>query len=300
MPTSAQQLYGFSQKLHWPHGAEEWQAMKDIGQLYSLSDNDAPYATALLVQNNPAWYNIGMVLVDPDHQRRGIGRFMMRHAMNQITSPTATLSLTASPAGEQLYKTIDFKQVGLTHIFQGQAGHFKNLTAANSGHIIKSFTRGADEGPQDSLITFDAEQYGFSRQTMLERWLGFCDKIVTAHDPKTGHTQGYAGLFRRRANNEEHFVVGPLVAQSSIIAYDLITALARHPKDDQKLCIFAVNYDNAQTDQHYKTERAALFKRLSSTAMAEKIPLPIMTHRGMPLPAYQRASIVSPISLAIG
>ena len=53
---------------------------------------------------------IGMLLVDPDHRRKGIGTRLMRRAMQHLEACT-TMGLDATPLGRPLYERLGFRPV---------------------------------------------------------------------------------------------------------------------------------------------------------------------------------------------
>jgi len=55
---------------------------------------------------------IGNVATSPDHMRRGAGRMLMQHAVDEADKRGMTAHLEASPEGFHLYESLGFRQVG--------------------------------------------------------------------------------------------------------------------------------------------------------------------------------------------
>ena len=62
---------------------------------------------------------IGMLIVHPHFQRRGIGRILLNHCLEH-THPKQPIALIATKAGEPLYTSCGFQTVTTIHRFEKQ------------------------------------------------------------------------------------------------------------------------------------------------------------------------------------
>ncbi|KAK0612516.1 acyl-CoA N-acyltransferase [Bombardia bombarda] len=62
-------------------------------------------------------YYLLMLAVDPSHQRRGVGKMLLRHGIDQATAEGKKVYLTATPEGKPLYLSHGMKQTGEFDLF---------------------------------------------------------------------------------------------------------------------------------------------------------------------------------------
>ena len=100
-----------------------------------------------------AW--IGMMLVDPDYRRRGLGTRLMQTALEHLQRiGVASIKLDATPAGRPLYESLGFRPEGLIERWEGigQPGVKKKWPAWEEQFrpVVYAFDRlafGADRSP---------------------------------------------------------------------------------------------------------------------------------------------------------
>ena len=121
-------MHGLAQQMSWPHRPE------DCAQLLALGDGIvAVDATGLTVGVGLRWSfgdvgTIGLVLVAPDCQGRGIGRALMTALIDD--SGSRALMLNATAEGLELYKKLGFVSTGFS--FPTTA-----LTSKEALHTVK-------------------------------------------------------------------------------------------------------------------------------------------------------------------
>lgn len=69
-------------------------------------------STAIIYANDVAW--IGMVLVDKNYRGRGVSKMLLIAIFEQLQS-CGSIKLDATPAGQAVYETMDFKDEYLIH-----------------------------------------------------------------------------------------------------------------------------------------------------------------------------------------
>ena len=107
-----------SRDVGWPHRPEDWQFALSLGRGLAGYVGDRLAAIAMWWPFDRHLTRIGMVMVAPTLQRLGIGRSLMQAVLDQIDTPMA---LTATDAGEPLYREFGFMNVGAIRQHQGTA-----------------------------------------------------------------------------------------------------------------------------------------------------------------------------------
>lgn len=159
-----------------------------------------------------AW--IGMLLVQPEHQGRGIGTQLLDHAIAYLRQMKATcIKLDATPAGQPIYEGRGFKP---EWSLQRWMANPARLSFPFPGHRTR-FWRDADIEPMRQL---DAEAFGTCRWAMLRRMEGNSTHWLVNAVPK-GRLNGI-GMARRGAR--AHYL-GPIVAGNLSSAAGLVKAL---------------------------------------------------------------------------
>jgi GNAT superfamily N-acetyltransferase len=92
----------------WPDRISDMKAVKEFGEWNKLDDQK--YWTSHPERDN-RWH-AGSVVVSPEYQGKGIGRLLMGHVIEKAQKERVPLGLTASPAGEMLYRKLGFEMLG--------------------------------------------------------------------------------------------------------------------------------------------------------------------------------------------
>jgi GNAT superfamily N-acetyltransferase len=158
-----------------------------------------------------AW--IGMMLVDPDCRRQGLGTRLMKMALEHLQRiGVAAIKLDATPAGRPLYESLGFRPEGLIERWEGMglSGEKKKWPAW-------------DERLRAAVYAFDRLAFGADRSALLTSLI--TDSPVTplvALTPE-GRLEGFA-LARpgRRA-----FYIGPVAAWARETALPLLDGMLR-------------------------------------------------------------------------
>jgi GNAT superfamily N-acetyltransferase len=164
-------------------------------------------AAAIRYQHFFSW--IGMVLVDPAYQRQGIGKQLLKEAL-QILQDEETIKLDATPAGREVYLKLNFvDEYPLSRMVLNSSEEKPEVTAALP----------LQKNDLNGLAEFDRKIFGADRQALL--------KLMFEGNPqyafivkKENELQGYC--MGRQGHNFTH--IGPVVAKNFAIAKDLVTA----------------------------------------------------------------------------
>lgn len=196
---------------NWNQLARDWELF------LTLSPDDCRVAienekitgsvTTISYQRKFNW--IGMLLVDPSHQRKGIGKKLLNEALH-ILRNEETVKLDATPAGRELYKQLDFKD-------EYQLLRMQNVTTATAN--INSTATPLQKNDLYKIIAFDTIVFGANREALLQWfWEGANEFafIINENHSVIGYCLGRRGY---------HFnQIGPVVANSITQAKQLVAA----------------------------------------------------------------------------
>jgi ribosomal protein S18 acetylase RimI-like enzyme len=156
-------------------------------------------ATTIRYENKIAW--IGMVLVDPERRRHGIGRGLLLHCIEHLrASAVQCVKLDATPLGKKLYDTLGFVDEWTLTRWRG------NITTTTN--------RDFDPVSISEIAKLDEDAFGANRSEFLRR-LAADSKTVFLNDVGFGMVR--PGV---RA-----FYLGPVIAQSPEAGLRLMEAL---------------------------------------------------------------------------
>ncbi|GLW49326.1 acetyltransferase [Streptomyces sp. NBRC 14336] len=204
-----------SENRGWPREEHKWGFLLTAGQGYGIDDPEGGLVAACVVTRygpaeQPDLAAIGMVLVADRHARQGIGRRLMRHVVESLS--TVPLTLHATPNGRPLYEELGFKATGRAEMV---AGRF--TPRADDPQVA---TRAATAEDLPAILRLDEEVFGSDRTPLITRLPAFADQLRVAEED--GRITGYAAAW---PNMHTH-VVGPLIARDTQTAQALITSLA--------------------------------------------------------------------------
>lgn len=201
-----------TQAQRWPHRLEDWEFHFRLGRGWVVCDvRDRPIGTALWWPYGRDFGTVGLVVVAPDQQGKGIGRQLMSTVMND--AGPRTLQLVATQAGLKLYRQCGFRECG------GIAQHQGVLTlagaAAPSSNAVMRRIRRDDLA---SLSDLDGAAFGAPRREVINAVFESGQGIVAERD---GRLAGFA-LMRQSGRGT---LIGPLVTTDEALAIALVSNL---------------------------------------------------------------------------
>jgi GNAT superfamily N-acetyltransferase len=204
-PSDLAAAHRLSSAFGWPFRIEDWRLLLDLGQGLAAEDlRGHVVATGLRWTYAEAVSTIGMMLVDPAWQRRGIGTRLMAALLDRIATP---ILLHATAAGEALYAAHGFRPIGRARQHQG----------LSAGPVASPRVRLAQPSDYDLLHSLDAAAFGASRAPLMTR-------LTAVGAPYVIETRGrVSGFAIRRAFGRGH-LVGPVVAETVADALELTAA----------------------------------------------------------------------------
>ena len=203
-----------TQQAHWNQTESDWLRLLKLephGCFVACSDaRIVGTITTLTYGTELAW--IGMVLVDPDFRRRGIGTRLMHTALDYLRQAgVTTVKLDATPAGYKLYESLGFVTEAIVERWEGVAR--TTMTQALSG---------IDERTRRIMVAFDRRAFGVDRTEVLESLLTASPVApLVKMSPSEGTLRGY--VLARRGSRASY--VGPLVATDEHVALELLDGM---------------------------------------------------------------------------
>ena len=184
--------------LKWPHRAEDWQFVANIGVGFVAERDSQVIGTVLCWKYGAHTSSLGMVIVSPAHQGFGIGRRLTEMALEEL-GPRATV-LHATHAGRPLYEKLGFAPIGMLDQHQGAALQ-PPLLELPSRERLRPL--GINDTPR--LIELASRASGLDRASVLPPLIDAAEGIGLDRD---GELIGFA-LFRRFGRGR---AIGPVVA----------------------------------------------------------------------------------------
>ncbi|MEU8570388.1 GNAT family N-acetyltransferase [Streptomyces pathocidini] len=206
----------------WSREDRKWRLLLTAGIGYGIDDpeGDGLIGCCVLTHYGPGLACVSMALVAERHARRGLGRKLMTHVLEEADG--TPVFLYATDMGRPLYEQLGFTPV--TH----SATHVGRL-APEPEREAGPLTRPATASDLPALLALDAEVFGADRMPMLTRLPAFAEHVRVAECP-----EGLTG-FAAAWSNVDNTVIGPVVADSTATARHLISDLAVHTESEIRL-----------------------------------------------------------------
>lgn len=205
---------GLSRCAGWNQTAADWNRFLNAspGGCF-VAEVDARVggtATTISYQDRFAW--IGMVLVDPEFQKRGIGTQLLKKAVEYLDQRgIPTLKLDATPQGQPLYAKLGF-------VTEYQIERWiLNRPPGNVAGKVKSSIAHLTEDELALIFAMDRDVFGADRSFLLRSLQDEAQDFAMSIFGR-GEPQGYA--FGRRGAFADH--LGPWMAQSQAVAEKLL------------------------------------------------------------------------------
>ncbi|WP_225034506.1 GNAT family N-acetyltransferase [Paraburkholderia sp. XV] len=198
-PDDIAAAHALSLEVKWPHRADDWRLVADAGSGFVALSEGRIVGTALCWKFGEHGASLGMVIVSPDQQGRGIGRELMERLLEMLGGRTTVLH--ATPAGQPLYEKLGFRAIGT--INQHQATDFRiPQIVLKPGEQLRPL-RAADT---PRLIDLASRASGLDRSALLPALLDVAQGVALERD---GEVCGFALL---RPFGRGH-AIGPVVVE---------------------------------------------------------------------------------------
>jgi GNAT superfamily N-acetyltransferase len=199
----------------WNQTPADWQMLLDAGSGLVAEVDGAGVGTATILEYDEAFSWVGMVLVDPAFQRRGIGTALLDAAI-VFGQRRGAVRLDATPQGERLYRGLGFEdEYGLLRMRRPAAAGL----VATAPDSCNTELDPLDPEAIRWVAAYDAPVFGAGRQRILGALYARAPRYafrVVSRDRLTGYCLGRRG--------SECDQIGPLVASDAGTAQSLLLA----------------------------------------------------------------------------
>ncbi|MCS0459676.1 MULTISPECIES: GNAT family N-acetyltransferase [Rhizobium] len=197
--TDLDQLHALSISVGWPHRAEDWQFLREVGEgIVAMDEIGRIMGSAMWFPYDEHFATIGMVITSPRLQSNGAGQWLMGHVLDRVAG--RDLGLNATRAARRLYLSLNFAREATVYQCNGEAVAPPELDAPAG-----SVRRPLEPGDLDTIVELDKAAFGADRRTLLVRLLT-CSKGIGL---MRGDKMEAFSLCRRFGRGH---VIGPVVA----------------------------------------------------------------------------------------
>ncbi len=181
--------------------------------------------TTISYKHSFSW--TGMVLVDAQNQRQGIGMQLLQEALH-ILRNEETVKLDATPVGREVYLKLGFvDEYPLSRMY----------TIVDQKKLGFSAARAIQKNDLFVIAAFDLEIFGADRYALLLRIWESAPEYAFMVEKKSG-VQGFC--FGRQGYNYIH--IGPVIANDIAVAKGLVSA-ALHQSRGRAVIIDVLRFD---------------------------------------------------------
>jgi GNAT superfamily N-acetyltransferase len=179
--------HALSLQVHWPHRVDDWDFAACAGQGFVVRDGARLIGTALCWPWGEQGATLGLVIVAPDQQGRGIGRMLMERLLDRL-GPRMTV-LHATPAGQPLYEKLGFRRISLLHQHQGSDFRVPAIQPPPGERL-----RRLEPGDTPRLIELASRSSGLDRSALLPPLLDIARGVVLVRGDRDDRVLGFALL----------------------------------------------------------------------------------------------------------
>ncbi|UVC12265.1 GNAT family N-acetyltransferase (plasmid) [Rhizobium sp. TH2] len=194
-------LHTLSIGVGWPHRAEDWQFLREVGKgVVAIDDIGRVLGSAMWFAYDTDFATVGMVITSPRLQAKGAGQWLMGHVRSRLDD--RDLGLNATHAARRLYLSMNFKPEAIVYQCQGEAQDPPAFLSA-SDIVLRPI------GPEelDTIADLDEIAFGANRRPLLEKLLSQSRSIALLRDGRI------AAFSLCRPFGRGH-VIGPVVAET--------------------------------------------------------------------------------------
>ena len=182
----------------WPHRLEDWKFVQELGVGTIAEDDSGVVGTVMCWVHGSEYASIGMLIVSPERQGRGIGQELVSRTLKEIGDRNVLLHATQRGLG--LCERSGFTRVGMVHQHQGSVFRAP-FVPLGSGERIRPIS------PRDepALADIASRSIGIPRATVIKHLLKVADGVAI---DRYGELVGFSTLRKFGLG----YVIGPVVA----------------------------------------------------------------------------------------
>jgi len=205
--------HALSQAVRWQHRLEDWDFVHRLGFGFVAERDGAVLGTGLCWKQGERHASLGMIIVSPQQQGKGIGRELMTRILRELGERCTLLNATA--AGQPLYERLGFVRTGTVHQHQGSLLAMAPETLAQGERI-----RTAVPGDIAKLRELASRAAGMERGAVVTQLLDVAECVVLE---RGGEAIGFSAVRRFGRGH----AIGPVVAPDGDRAKALIAHWAQ-------------------------------------------------------------------------
>lgn len=203
-------LTELTRRAQWRFTEADVAAMVAGGRFFGHRAADGDLASsAALFPYGDAMATVGMVIVSPDWQRRGLGRILTEKCLAEWPHDDRPVALVSTEQGAPLYSTLGFKTVGHVLKMMGKSP----MPGDAEGHEVCAM----ESADRAAVFALDRRALGADRHRVLAAKID--QAIVAAVVRGQGGTVTGYGL---GVEQPEQRVVGPIIAPDERTAAALV------------------------------------------------------------------------------
>lgn len=203
-----QMAHKLSISVLWPHRLNDWKFIHGLGEGIVAEDGSGIVGTAMCWLHGSNYASLGMMIVSPEHQRKGIGRELVSRILKEVGDRTILLHATAG--GVKFCESFGFVQTGWVHQHQGSVFRAP-LVPLGAGERIRPIS----SRDEPALSELSRRAVGMPRATVLKHLMDVADTVAI---DRYGELIAFASL-RKFGHG---YVIGPVVAPDAERAKVLI------------------------------------------------------------------------------
>lgn len=200
-----------SRSANWNQNEADWRLMLGFGRGWGIAIDDATLAASTLVlpYNGFAW--VAMVLVHPEHRKKGFATRLLRSALAYLNKTGRAAILDATPAGHDVYAQQGFVDCWGFKRFA--------LTLPAKDFLPGEKIRRVATADWPKILELDAKAFGANRGKVLRNLAQRLPQAALVAE----RGGGIAGFLLGRDGREAR-QLGPLVARDAHTATGLLGA----------------------------------------------------------------------------
>ena len=183
-PADHAQCVALSADRGWQPARRQWQLLLEQAEVFGIDapDGHGLAGSVVLGRYGAALASVGMMLVASRYGRRGLGRALLEHLLEETTA--GTVYLTATTAGRPLYDKLGFRPIRASAQFTGE------FVPEPGGRPVTRPAHGAD---RPAILDLDKAAFGADRGFLLRHLAGgFASQIRLDIDPDCPGLPGWA------------------------------------------------------------------------------------------------------------
>lgn len=258
-------LVELSATLGWDYSTEDLTTIFASGIAYGhKTETGQLLSSAAVFPYGPELASLGMVMVDPEHRRKGLGQTATQKVMESLPDKNTPIMLVATQQGYPMYEKMGYRTIGTLHKFIAETyqPHEDEQQIDLTGYQIQHLTH--DNFAE--ILRLDTDSLGTDRKTFLQARLNQSQTGVILRRTKDNTAAGFALSIPGTAVT----ILGPVTAPNPTLAFALIDHLARQTTAPLRIDI--------------PSEQTALIEKLPAHGFTLQTQPPVMLWNAEHLP----------------